>query len=160
MPRYCTISLTLTTDNADKDTSMTVVTKQDQDRQPNKSVARIAMDSQGDSTLLKPRLGRRLVLFPVPLQGHINPMLQLASILHSNGFSITILHTHFNSPNLFNYPHFTFQQFPEASIESEAGWEGFNDVVDSLNHFNQYFATSKSRYNNLNRAKEPEKQNN
>ncbi|GER53472.1 UDP-Glycosyltransferase superfamily protein [Striga asiatica] len=27
--------------------------------------------------------GRRLILFPLPLQGHISPMLQLANILHS-----------------------------------------------------------------------------
>lgn len=52
--------------------------------------------------------GRRLVLLPLPFQGHINPMLQLANILHSKGFSITILHTQFNSPNPVNYPHFNF----------------------------------------------------
>ncbi|XP_042511033.1 UDP-glycosyltransferase 76B1-like [Macadamia integrifolia] len=50
----------------------------------------------------------RLVLFPCPLQGHINPMLQLASILYSKGFSITIIHPRFISPNSYNYPHFTF----------------------------------------------------
>ncbi|KAF8021998.1 hypothetical protein BT93_G2203 [Corymbia citriodora subsp. variegata] len=42
------------------------------------------------------RNNRRLVLFPVPFQGHINPMLQLAQILHNRGFSITILHTDLN----------------------------------------------------------------
>ncbi|XP_043713737.1 UDP-glycosyltransferase 76C2-like [Telopea speciosissima] len=54
------------------------------------------------------RRGIRLVLFPCPFQGHINPMLQLASILHSKGFSITIIHTQFNSPNSSNFPNFTF----------------------------------------------------
>ncbi|XP_050139192.1 UDP-glucose iridoid glucosyltransferase-like [Malus sylvestris] len=50
----------------------------------------------------------RLVLFPCPYQGHINPMLQLGSFLHSKGFSITVIHTQFNSPNPSNHPDFTF----------------------------------------------------
>ncbi|KAL5580889.1 hypothetical protein UlMin_013331 [Ulmus minor] len=35
-------------------------------------------------------------------------MLQLGSILYSKGFSITIAHTNFNSPNPQNHPHFSF----------------------------------------------------
>ncbi|CAN6696053.1 unnamed protein product [Malus baccata var. baccata] len=50
----------------------------------------------------------RMVLFPCPYQGHINPMLQLGSFLHSKGFSITVIHTQFNSPNPSNHPDFTF----------------------------------------------------
>ncbi|XP_048425027.1 UDP-glucose iridoid glucosyltransferase-like [Pyrus x bretschneideri] len=50
----------------------------------------------------------RLVLFPCPLQGHISPMLQLGSFLHSKGFSITVIHTQFNSPNPSNHLDFTF----------------------------------------------------
>ncbi|GAV56822.1 UDPGT domain-containing protein [Cephalotus follicularis] len=69
---------------------------------------------------MEPRKGRRLALFPLPLQGHINPMLQLASILHSKGFSITIIHTNFNSPNPSNYPHFTFHFINENLSECEA----------------------------------------
>nr|VDD34529.1 unnamed protein product [Brassica oleracea] len=33
--------------------------------------------------------GLQVILFPLPLQGCINPMIQLAKILHSRGFSIT-----------------------------------------------------------------------
>ncbi|EOY17950.1 UDP-Glycosyltransferase superfamily protein, putative [Theobroma cacao] len=62
---------------------------------------------------MEQRKGRRLVLFPLPLQGHINPMLHLANILHSRGYSITIIHTNFNSPDPSNYPHFTFHFFSE-----------------------------------------------
>nr|XP_028954952.1 UDP-glucose iridoid glucosyltransferase-like [Malus domestica] len=51
---------------------------------------------------------KRLVLFPCPYQGHINPMLQLGSFLHSKGFSITVIHTQFNSPNPSTHPEFTF----------------------------------------------------
>lgn len=66
------------------------------------------------------RKGRRLILFPVPLQGHINPMLQLANILYTRGFSITIIHTQFNPPNHINYPHFTFHSIPDGLLETEA----------------------------------------
>ncbi|KAL7214840.1 hypothetical protein ACSBR1_027089 [Camellia fascicularis] len=65
--------------------------------------------------------GRRLVLFPIPLQGHMNSMLQLANILHATGFfSITIIHTHFNSPTISNYPHFTFCPIPDGLSETES----------------------------------------
>ncbi|KAL2983791.1 hypothetical protein AAZX31_12G055800 [Glycine max] len=51
----------------------------------------------------------RLVLIPPPFQGHLTPMLQLATILHSiAGFSITIAHAHFNSPDPSNHPNFCF----------------------------------------------------
>lgn len=51
---------------------------------------------------------RRVVLVPYALQGHLNPMLDLANILHSRGFSITIVHSKFNSPNPANHPDFQF----------------------------------------------------
>ena len=78
------------------------------------------------------RIGKRLVLFPLPLQGHQTPMLQLASILYSKGFSISIVHTHFNSPNPANYPHFNFHPIPEL-LEGKAWTE---DVIALLNTFN------------------------
>ncbi|KAM7262912.1 hypothetical protein ACFE04_000595 [Oxalis oulophora] len=53
---------------------------------------------------------RHLVFVPVPLPGHVNPMLQLATSLHSNGFSnmITIAHSHLNFPDPSDHPHLTF----------------------------------------------------
>ncbi|KAL0533618.1 hypothetical protein IC582_027657 [Cucumis melo] len=51
---------------------------------------------------------RRLLLVPCPYQGHINPMLHLATYLHRNGFSIAIAHTSFNSLNPNRHPDFTF----------------------------------------------------
>ncbi|KAI4299474.1 hypothetical protein L6164_032934 [Bauhinia variegata] len=57
---------------------------------------------------MEKRVGRRLVLFPLPVQGHINPMLELAHLLYSKGFSITIIQSDFNSLNPSKYPNFTF----------------------------------------------------
>ncbi|KAG5533446.1 hypothetical protein RHGRI_027571 [Rhododendron griersonianum] len=76
---------------------------------------------------------RRLVLFPAPLQGHINPMLQLASILHSQGFSVTVIHTHFNSPAKSRHPHFTFLPISDRLSPAEASTE---DVVSLLTLLN------------------------
>ena len=77
--------------------------------------------------------GKRLVLLPLPLQGHINPMLQLADILHSKGFSITVLHPTFNYPNPSNFPHFTFRSFADNLSESEASTSDLLNFVRLLN---------------------------
>ncbi|KAL8097887.1 UDP-glycosyltransferase 76B1-like [Apium graveolens] len=75
------------------------------------------------------KLGKgRLLLFPLPFQGHINPMLQLANILHSKGFNITIIHTSFNSPNISSYPHFTFENISEDSPT------GCTDLLGNVNN--------------------------
>ncbi|KAI3686080.1 hypothetical protein L1987_79750 [Smallanthus sonchifolius] len=37
---------------------------------------------------------------PIPVQGHINPMIKLAKILHSKGFLITFVNTEFNHQRL------------------------------------------------------------
>lgn len=58
-------------------------------------------------------------MVPYPFQGHINPMLQLATTLHSKGFSITIVHPQYNSPNPAKHPDFTF-------VPISAGMSGFN----------------------------------
>ncbi|XP_023757223.1 UDP-glycosyltransferase 76G1 [Lactuca sativa] len=62
---------------------------------------------------------RRIILFPLPFQGHINPMLQLANILHTQGFKITIIHTEYNAPTHSNYPHFTFNSISDRFHEIE-----------------------------------------
>lgn len=64
--------------------------------------------------------GHKIILMPSPFQGHITPLLQLATILHSKGFSITIVHTLFNSPNPSSYPHFTFHPLHGALSDTEA----------------------------------------
>ncbi|XP_010033063.3 UDP-glucose iridoid glucosyltransferase [Eucalyptus grandis] len=60
------------------------------------------------------RSNRRLVLVACPYQGHITPMLNLASLLHSKGFSIVIAHTQFNHPHPSGFPNFTFAPIPNC----------------------------------------------
>ncbi|KAF4361810.1 UDP-glycosyltransferase 76F1 [Cannabis sativa] len=84
---------------------------------------------------MEQKKGQRLVLFPLPLQGHMNPMLELANILHSRGFSITFIHTTFNSLNPSNYPHFTFHSFPDGLSPTEASTSK-NDILSFLLHLN------------------------
>lgn len=90
------------------------------------------MERQKESNVQQKK-GRRVILFPLPLQGHINPMLQLASILYSKGFSITIIHTNFNSPNPSNYPHFSFNSISESLWESEVSIEDTISLLTVLN---------------------------
>ncbi|KAK2975671.1 hypothetical protein RJ640_025967 [Escallonia rubra] len=87
--------------------------------------------------LSKQRFGRRVILFPVPFQGHINPMLQLASILHSRGFSIAIIHTRFNSPNPSKFPHFEFHSIDDGLLGSNAYGEEIDSVVLLLKLINK-----------------------
>ncbi|KAJ4827456.1 hypothetical protein Tsubulata_032976 [Turnera subulata] len=42
------------------------------------------------------------VLIPFPAQGHINPFLNLAKLLHFQGFHITFVHTEFNYQRILN----------------------------------------------------------
>ncbi|XP_017256569.2 UDP-glycosyltransferase 76B1 [Daucus carota subsp. sativus] len=78
-------------------------------------------------------MGGRLLLFPLPFQGHINPMLQLASILYSKGFNITIIHTFCNSPNKSNYPHFAFEAISEETLTASPTMQGSVTNVVLLN---------------------------
>ncbi|KDP29702.1 hypothetical protein JCGZ_18637 [Jatropha curcas] len=41
-----------------------------------------------------------VLLLPYPAQGHVNPLMQLAKLLHSNGFYITFVNTEFNHRRL------------------------------------------------------------
>ncbi|KAL9998260.1 putative UDP-glucuronosyl/UDP-glucosyltransferase [Helianthus debilis subsp. tardiflorus] len=93
-----------------------------------------------DTTTISTKLsnGRRLVLLPFPLQGHLSPMLQLANILHSKGFSITILHTRVNSPDPTNYPHFTFLPIPGTGDENISFSDTFK-IVSSFLYLNSKF---------------------
>ncbi|KAF8010793.1 hypothetical protein BT93_J1441 [Corymbia citriodora subsp. variegata] len=70
------------------------------------------MENQGKS-------GKRLVLVSGPFHGHLTPMLQLATVLKSKDFSITIAHTQFNNPDSSAHPDFTFLRIPDGLSEEE-----------------------------------------
>ncbi|XP_058109355.1 UDP-glycosyltransferase 76B1-like [Magnolia sinica] len=74
-----------------------------------------------------------LVILPLPFQGHINPMLQLGTILHSKGFSITVIHTHSNSPNPSNFPNFNFEPIPDGLTDRQLWTEDPLTLVSILN---------------------------
>ncbi|KAL6897250.1 hypothetical protein ACP4OV_006946 [Aristida adscensionis] len=62
------------------------------------------MDSGGGTATAGSRHRRRVLLFAFPYQGHINPMLHLAGVLHARGFAVTVFHTHFNAPDASRRP--------------------------------------------------------
>ncbi|XP_043687170.1 7-deoxyloganetin glucosyltransferase-like isoform X1 [Telopea speciosissima] len=68
------------------------------------------------------------VCIPYPAQGHINPILKLAKLLHHRGFQITFVHTEFNhkrlsksrGPNsLKGLPDFRFETIPDGLPPSD-----------------------------------------
>lgn len=89
-------------------------------------------DNSKNSHLQHNTMKHKVILFPLPFQGHINPMLQLANILHSRGFSITIIHTSFNSPNPTNYPHFDFYSIPDGLSDSDRDQTSTDHVISLL----------------------------
>ena len=62
----------------------------------------------------------RVALFPLPFQGHISPMLQLAGALRARGLAVTVLHTAFNVPDPARHPSFNFVAVPDAIPEAVA----------------------------------------
>ncbi|CAN6197363.1 unnamed protein product [Urochloa humidicola] len=63
---------------------------------------------------------RRVLLFPLPYQGHINPMFQLAGLLHARGFAITVFHTHFNAPDASLHPAYDFVPVPDGAPPADS----------------------------------------
>jgi UDP-glucosyltransferase BX8/BX9 len=58
---------------------------------------------------------RHVLLFPLPYQGHLNPMLRLAGVLHSRGFAVTVFHTRFNAPDPVRHPRYRFVPVPDGT---------------------------------------------
>ena len=57
---------------------------------------------------------RRALVFPLPFQGHIDPMMHLAGALHARGLAVTVLHTGFNAPDPARHPELAFVPIREA----------------------------------------------
>ncbi|KAL7206025.1 hypothetical protein ACSBR2_018860 [Camellia fascicularis] len=69
------------------------------------------------------------VCIPYPAQGHVNPMLKLAKLLHYRGFHITFVNTEYNHQRLLRsrgtnavhgLPDFQFETIPDGLPPSEA----------------------------------------
>nr|GMD94015.1 7-deoxyloganetin glucosyltransferase-like [Ipomoea batatas] len=85
------------------------------------------------------------VCIPFPAQGHINPMLQLAKLLHHKGFHITFVNTQFNHNRLLRsrgskamegLPSFRFEAIPDGLPVSnpDATQEMASLAVSSTNY--------------------------
>lgn len=74
----------------------------------------------------------RLVLIATPLQGHMTPMLQLGTYLHSKGFSITVAHSEFNRPDASNHPDFFFLPLPD-NLAGPGDFPSFMHFLQALN---------------------------
>ncbi|KAL2940424.1 UDP-glycosyltransferase 76B1, partial [Bienertia sinuspersici] len=75
----------------------------------------------------------RVVLFPQPYTGHTTPMFNLGSALHTKGFSITVIHTHFNSPDPTEFPNFKFHFIEDVLSEAKTPASGSLDTITILN---------------------------
>ncbi|XP_062077086.1 7-deoxyloganetin glucosyltransferase-like [Humulus lupulus] len=77
------------------------------------------------------------VCIPFPEQGHINPTMKLAKLLHQRGFHITFVNTHFNhsrilksrGPNsLDGLPDFRFESIPDGLPPAENKADATQDI--------------------------------
>ncbi|MCI23269.1 cytokinin-O-glucosyltransferase [Trifolium medium] len=77
------------------------------------------------------------VLIPYPIQGHINPMFNLAKLLHIRGFHITFVNTEYNhkrllksrGPNAFDgFTDFNFETIPDGLTSIDGDGDVTQDV--------------------------------
>ncbi|TVU39867.1 hypothetical protein EJB05_13310, partial [Eragrostis curvula] len=87
------------------------------------------------------RPARRVLVFPLPFQGHINPMLQLADVLHARGLAVTVLHTHFNALDPALHPQFDFVSVPDG-VPAEVAATKKGNIIDMILAMNEAMEAS------------------
>ncbi|TVU39941.1 hypothetical protein EJB05_13385, partial [Eragrostis curvula] len=75
----------------------------------------------------------RVLVFPLPFQGHINPMLQLADVLHGRGLAVTVLHTYFNALDPALHPAFDFVPVPDGVPADVAASGNVIAIIEAMN---------------------------
>uniref|UniRef100_A0A0D9WX41 Glycosyltransferase n=1 Tax=Leersia perrieri TaxID=77586 RepID=A0A0D9WX41_9ORYZ len=64
-----------------------------------------AISSSSSPATTRSSRRRRVLMFPLPFQGHITPMLQLAGVLHAHGgLDVTVFHAPVNAPDPSRHP--------------------------------------------------------
>ncbi|CAL5079416.1 unnamed protein product [Urochloa decumbens] len=77
---------------------------------------------------------RRVLVFPLPFQGHIDPMMHLAGVLHDRGgLAITVLHTCFNALDPARHSEFRFVPVPDGMPADVAAAGRIIDVILAMN---------------------------
>ncbi|KAI4296386.1 hypothetical protein L6164_036349 [Bauhinia variegata] len=72
-----------------------------------------------------PKTKPHAVLIPFPAQGHVNPILKVAQLLHFRGFHITFVNTEFNHKRLLK------SKGPKAALDANQGFN-FETIPDGL----------------------------
>jgi len=92
------------------------------------------------------------VVTPFPIQGHINPMLKLAKLLHLRGFHITFVNTEYNhkrllkskGPNAFDgLTDFSFETIPDGLTPTDGDGDVSQDLralcLSIMKNFHHFF---------------------
>ena len=81
-----------------------------------------------ESHAVSPARKQHVVCVPYPAQGHINPMMKVAKLLHAKGFYVTFVNTIYNHKRLLRsrgsnaldgLPSFRFESIPDGLPETD-----------------------------------------